>query len=78
VSLTTDRMVWDEELERLALDVADTFGDEALRVRCTGRCEQRTRRVDPGVPAAWCSARDKWSPRFVTSSSSCFDRTRST
>ena len=31
MSLTTDRMVWDEELERLALDVADTFGDEALR-----------------------------------------------
>jgi hypothetical protein len=24
-------MVWDDELERLALDVADTFGDEALR-----------------------------------------------
>jgi hypothetical protein len=24
-------MVWDHDLERLALDVADTFGDEALR-----------------------------------------------
>jgi hypothetical protein len=24
-------MVWDEDLERLALEVADTFGDEALR-----------------------------------------------
>ena len=27
----TDRMVWDDDLERLALEVADTFGDEALR-----------------------------------------------
>jgi len=24
-------MVWDDDLERLALEVADTFGDEALR-----------------------------------------------
>jgi hypothetical protein len=27
---TPDHMVWDAELERLALEAADTFGDEAL------------------------------------------------
>jgi len=31
VSLSADHMVWDADLERLALEVADTFGDEALR-----------------------------------------------
>ena len=31
MTLPGDRMVWDEELERLALEVADTFGDEVLR-----------------------------------------------
>jgi len=28
---TADRILWDDELERLALDVADIFGDDALR-----------------------------------------------
>jgi len=31
VTLTADRMVWDDDLERLALEVADAFGDEVLR-----------------------------------------------
>ena len=31
MTLTADRMVWDDDLERLALEVADTFGDEVLR-----------------------------------------------
>jgi hypothetical protein len=31
VRLTADRMVWDDELERLALEVADVFGDEVVR-----------------------------------------------
>ena len=31
MTLTPNRMVWDDDLERLALEVADVFGDEALR-----------------------------------------------
>ena len=31
MTLTADRMVWDDDLERLALEVADAFGDEVLR-----------------------------------------------
>ena len=31
MTLTADRMVWDDDLERLALEVADVFGDEVLR-----------------------------------------------
>ena len=31
MTLTAARMVWDDDLERLALEVADAFGDEVLR-----------------------------------------------
>lgn len=31
MTLTPHRMVWDDDLERLALEVAEVFGDEVLR-----------------------------------------------
>ena len=48
MTITRNRMVWDDDLERLALEVVDVFGDEALRTAMYRALRTADKQRSPG------------------------------